>query len=70
MTWPGIFKGAGKGPDPLGPVQPVTGLDLLPPAVDLDLNPVAVVPDFMKSLAPLGALDFNIASWSLMNAGI
>jgi hypothetical protein len=36
----------------------------------MELNPVAVVPDFVKSLAPLGALDFNIASWSLMNPGI
>jgi hypothetical protein len=32
-----------------------TGLDLLPRAVDMDLNPVAVVPDFMKSLATPGA---------------
>ena len=64
-TWPGIFKRAGKGREPLGPVQPVTGLNLLRPAVDMDLNPVAVVPDFMKSLAVLRRLGLQYCKLEL-----
>ena len=38
----------------LGPIQSVAGEDLLPAAVEVDLNAVAVVLDFMKPLLALG----------------
>jgi hypothetical protein len=37
--------------EPLGPIQPRAGKDLLPTPVEMDLNAVAVVLDFMKPLA-------------------
>jgi hypothetical protein len=64
------IEGAGNGREPLGPVQTVAGVDLLPARVDVDLNAVAVELDLMKPLVAFGALDFNVASWGLMNPGI
>ena len=54
----------------LGPIQPSAGEDLLPSAVEVDLNAIAVVLDLVKPLVALGAVDFNVASWGLMNPGI
>ena len=52
----GNIEGAGNGGEPLGPVQPVSGVDLLPAAVDVDLDAVAVELDLMKPLLALGSL--------------
>ena len=46
---------AGNLGEALGPVQPVAGEDLLPSAVEMDLDAVAVVLDFMKPLVALRA---------------
>jgi len=54
----------------LGPVQSSSGVDLLSSAVEMQLNTVAVVLDFMKPKTPLGALVLKVASWGLMNPGI
>ena len=45
---------AGNLGEALGPVQPVAGEDLLSSAVEMDLDAVAVVLDFMKPLVALG----------------
>ena len=47
------IEGAGNCGEPFGPIQPVTGEDLLPAAVDMDLDAVAVELDFMKPLLAL-----------------
>ncbi|KRR11739.1 hypothetical protein CQ12_40890 [Bradyrhizobium jicamae] len=52
---------------PFSPVEPITGEDLLPSSIQVNLNAVAIVLDFMKPQVPLGALVFNVASWGLMN---
>ena len=36
----------------------------------MNLDAVAIVLDLMQPPAPPGALDFNVASWGLMNPGI
>jgi hypothetical protein len=56
--------------EPFGPVQSVAGIDLLPPAIYVNLHAVAVVLDLMEPLSPWGALVFRVASWGLMNPGI
>jgi len=61
---------AGNGREALGPIQPVSGEDLLPPFVQVNLDAVAVKLDLMKPLVAFGAFDFNVASWGLMNPGI
>ena len=52
--------------EPLGPVQPVAGIDLPPSTIDVNLHAVAVVLDFMKPLVATrrfglqgGELGFN-----------
>ena len=47
---------AGNLGEALGPVQPVAGEDLLSSAVEMDLDAIAVVLDFMKPLVALGRL--------------
>ena len=49
----GDIKCAGNHREPLGPVQSVAGEDLLPTAVDVDLDAVAVKLDLMKPLLAL-----------------
>ena len=36
----------------------------------MNLDAVAIVLDLMQPPVPPGALDFNVASWGLMNPGI
>jgi hypothetical protein len=66
----GDIQGAANEEKPFGPVQPVAGVDFLLPSAHMNLNPVAVVFDFVNPLSPLGVLDFKVASWGLMNPGI
>jgi hypothetical protein len=40
----------------LGPIQPGAGEDLLPTPVEMDLNAIAVVLDFMKPLVTVRCL--------------
>lgn len=42
-----------------GPVQAIAGVDRDPALVEMDLDPVAVVFDFMKSLVAFGRLGFQ-----------
>src|SRR5215213_2136129 len=49
----GDIKRAGNHREPCCPVQPVTGEDLLPSPVDVDLDAVAVELDFVKPLLTL-----------------
>jgi len=52
---PRQIERAGNDRETLGPIQPVTGEDLLLSLVEVNLNPVAVEFDFMQPLRPLGA---------------
>jgi hypothetical protein len=49
----GYRKGAGNFREAFGPVEPVTGIDFLPASVEMHLNPVTVVLDFVKPLFAL-----------------
>jgi len=52
------FAGDGQCPhnlgEPIGPVLPVAGVDLLPSSIQVYLNAVAIVLDFMKPQVALG----------------
>ena len=52
----GNVERTGNHREALGPVQPITGEDLLPSPVDVDLDAVAVELDLMKPLVSLGSL--------------
>ena len=56
MASPGMASAPAISVEALGPVQPVAGEDLLPSAVEMDLDAVAVVLDFMKPLLALRRL--------------
>ena len=50
----GYGERAGNFGEALGPIQPVAGEDLLSSAVEMDLDAIAIVFDFMKPLVALG----------------
>jgi hypothetical protein len=62
----GNVEGAGNGCKAFGPA----GEDLLFTAIDMQLDAVAVVFDFVNPLVPFGVFGFRVASWGLMNPGI
>jgi hypothetical protein len=59
------IKCAGNHREPFGPVQPVSSVDLLPVAVDVDLDAVAVELDLMKPLLALGSLGLQCCELGL-----
>ena len=66
----GDIEGAGYGGKTLGPVEAVPRKHAFFSGVDMELDAVAVVFDFVNPLCPLGALLFRVASWGMMNPGI
>ena len=56
MASPGMSSAPASYREPVGPVQPIAGEDLLSSAVEVDLDAVAIVLDFMKPLVALGSL--------------
>jgi hypothetical protein len=52
----GNIQGAGNQGKSFGPIQPVAGVDLLLSSVHMNLDPVAVVFDFVNPLLSLGSL--------------
>jgi hypothetical protein len=56
MASPGMVERAGNLGKALGPIQPVAGEDLLSSVVEMDLDAIAIVLDFMKPLVARGRL--------------
>jgi hypothetical protein len=52
----GDVENAGNCREAFGPVQPVAGVNFLTTTVDVHLNAVAVVFDFVKPWSPFGRL--------------
>ena len=61
----GNIERAGYGGEPFGTIQPVSSVDLLPAAVDVDLDAVAVELNFMKPLLALGSLGLQCCKLGL-----
>ena len=68
--FPWYGERAGNFGKAFGPIQPVAGEYFLSPSVEMDLDAIAVVLDFVKPLVGLGRPGLNVASWGLMNPGI
>jgi hypothetical protein len=67
--FPGQIEGAGNSGEALGPVQPVTGEDLLPAPIDVDLDAVAVERDSWIQRSPDGTFSVEVASAGSTNPG-
>src|SRR5579871_4290032 len=63
-------KGFGDTREPLGPVMTVAGENFDLTAIEVRLNPIAVVFDFVNPLFSRRGFAFRLASWGLTKPGI